>query len=65
MATNQFFEKKGPFPLKEIAKIIGCTDDFLEKNQLKIHGVESLTNASNNDVTFLNSVLSPIANLLG
>ena len=24
MSFNQFFEKKGPFPLKEITRIIGC-----------------------------------------
>ena len=33
MADKQFFEKKGPFPLIEIVKSIGCIDKFNnEKN---------------------------------
>ena len=56
MSTNQFFEKKGPFPLKEIAKIIGCTGDILKNNNFEINSLESLDNASSNDMTFLNSI---------
>jgi len=56
MSTNQFFEKKGPFPLKEIAKNIGCKINFSEGNNLKINSLESLDNASTNDMTFLNSI---------
>tara|TARA_B100001123_G_C15244395_1_gene1000325 strand:- start:459 stop:1460 length:1002 start_codon:yes stop_codon:yes gene_type:complete len=55
MSENQFFEKKGPFPLKEIAKIIGCKDDFSKKNNLEIKSFESLDKASDCDMTFLNS----------
>ena len=32
MSKNQFFEKKGPFPLSEIIKIIGCTGNFSQTN---------------------------------
>ncbi len=55
MSQNQFFEKKGPFPLKEIAKIIGCNDEFSKIDDLKIHSFESLGGASEKDMTFLNS----------
>ncbi len=55
MSDNFFFEKKGPFPLTEIIKIIGLTDKFKNDNSLDIHGLESLTNANKNDMTFLNS----------
>jgi len=56
MSTNQFFEKKGPFPLKEIAKTIGCSVDFSEENNLAIRSLESLDSASKEDMTFLNSI---------
>jgi len=55
MSTNQFFEKKGPFPLAEIAKIIGNNENFSNENNFNIHGVESLIDAGKNDMTFLNS----------
>ena len=55
MSENQFFDKKGPFPLKEIVKTIGYNGNFSIKNDLKIHSFESLDNASNKDMTFLNS----------
>ena len=55
MSENQFFEKKGPFPLSEIIKTIGCGGDFSQKNNFEIRSVESLDNASSNDMTFLNS----------
>jgi len=55
MDSNQFFEKKGPFPLKDIAKIIGCSNSFFEKNNFNINSIEPLDKASNNDLTFLNS----------
>ena len=55
MPTNLFFEKKGPFPLKDIVKTISCNDDFTNVNDMKIHGVESLDSAGINDMTFLNS----------
>ena len=55
MASNQFFQKKGPFPLKEIIRIIGYVDNISKFNDFKIHGFESLDHASKNDMTFLNS----------
>ncbi len=55
MSTNQFFVKKGPFPLKEIINNIGCIGDFSQFNDFVIHGVESLSDATKNDMTFLNS----------
>ena len=55
MATNQFFEKRGPFPLKEIAKAIGCINDISKNHDFKISSFESLDNAGDNDMTFLNS----------
>ena len=55
MSTNQFFEKKGPFPLKEILNIIGYNDKILIKSDFKIHNFESLDKARENDLTFLNS----------
>ena len=55
MSSSQFFAKKGPFPLKEIINNIGCSGDFGQVNDFVIHGVESLTDATKNDMTFLNS----------
>ena len=55
MNVNQFFLKKGPFPLKEIIERIHCNGDFSSANDFSIHGVESLINANKNDITFLNS----------
>ncbi len=55
MSENQFFEKKGPFPLSDIIKIIGCEGDYSKENNLKINSFESLDNASSSDMTFLNS----------
>ena len=55
MSKNQFFEKKGPFPLKELIKVIGYTGNATYENNFKIYGIESLKNAGKNDMTFLNS----------
>ena len=55
MSINQFFEKKGPFPLKEILNTIGYNEDISIKNDFKIHNFESLDKARENDLTFLNS----------
>ena len=55
MSENQFFEKRGPFPLREIIKVIGCSGDFSQENNFEISSFESLDNASTNDMTFLNS----------
>ena len=55
MSINQFFEKKGPFPLSEILNTIGYNEDVSIKNDFKIHNFESLDKARENDLTFLNS----------
>ena len=55
MSINQFFEKKGPFPLREILNTIGYNEDISIKNDFKIHNFESLDKARENDLTFLNS----------
>ena len=55
MSVNQFFVKKGPFPLKEIIKNIHCNGDFSHATDFEIYGVESLSIATKNDMTFLNS----------
>ena len=55
MESSQFFLKKGPFPLKEIIKAIGYNGNFPQREDFEIHGLESLDNANDNDMTFLNS----------
>ena len=55
MVSNQFFVKKGPFPLKELIKTIDCVGDFSKVSNFDIYGVESLVDAKENDMTFLNS----------
>ena len=55
MPENQFFERKGPFPLSEIIKAIGCNGDFSKNNNFEICSFESLDTANRNDMTFLNS----------
>jgi UDP-3-O-[3-hydroxymyristoyl] glucosamine N-acyltransferase len=55
MTKNHFHDIKGPFPLSEIAKAVGFKESISEKNNLTIYGFESLSAATNNDMTFLNS----------
>ena len=55
MSSYEFFVKQGPYPLKEIIKAIGCTNDYSDLKDFEIYGVESLVNAKKNDLTFLNS----------
>tara|TARA_E500000331_G_scaffold354359_1_gene407159 strand:- start:216 stop:1208 length:993 start_codon:yes stop_codon:yes gene_type:complete len=55
MPKNHFFEKKGPFPLKEIIKFIGCKESNSNINNIKVHGFDSLVDAKDSDMTFLNS----------
>ena len=54
MTKNHFYEKKGPYPLKEIIKAIG-SDNKTDNNNIIISGFESLDTATNSDITFLNS----------
>tara|TARA_Y100000590_G_scaffold453638_1_gene599057 strand:- start:290 stop:1285 length:996 start_codon:yes stop_codon:yes gene_type:complete len=56
MTKNHFYEKKGPFLLSDIIKAIGSNENFSSKKNIEIHGLESLKNASDKDITFLNSV---------
>ena len=56
MVLNQFFQKKGPFPLQKIIKIINCMTDFSKINDFEIYSIQSLTTAGKNDMTFLNSI---------
>tara|TARA_Y100000590_G_scaffold360500_1_gene416813 strand:+ start:904 stop:1905 length:1002 start_codon:yes stop_codon:yes gene_type:complete len=55
MVSYQFFSKHGPYPLKKIIKEIDCSSDFSNIKDFKIYGVESLINAKENEMTFLNS----------
>ncbi len=55
MASNEFFERRGPFPLKDIARTIGCNGDFTRILNFEISSFESLDNAGSHDMTFLNS----------
>ena len=50
---NQFFKKKGPFPLKEILKVVDSST--LVTRDYEIHGIQDLFHASKNDITFLHS----------
>ena len=55
MVKNQFFEKKGPFLLKDIIEIIRSTNNPSINNNIKIESFESLNVAGAADLTFLNS----------
>ena len=55
MTKNHFYEKKGPYPLNEIVKTIASDYKLNNKNNIEIHGFESLSNDTINDITFLNS----------
>jgi len=55
MLHNRFFEKKGPFPFENILKEINCTDDYSSFKKIKIQGIDTLVNAQNKEITFLNS----------
>ena len=55
MSKNIFYEKRGPFPIKEVIKVIGFTGSLTEKKNFNINSFESLNNAGINDMTFLNS----------
>jgi len=55
MPKNIFYEKRGPFPIKEIIKVIGFTGSYSDNKNFAINSFESLNNAGINDMTFLNS----------
>jgi UDP-3-O-[3-hydroxymyristoyl] glucosamine N-acyltransferase len=56
MIKNHFYENKGPIPLKTIAKVVGYNNLSSDKENISIENFQSLTEASSNDITFLNSV---------
>jgi len=56
MSKNLFFEKKGPFPLKDITNAIGFNGESSKHKSCHIYGIESLEKADENDITFLNSI---------
>ena len=53
MLNNQFFKKKGPFPLKKILKAVDSSTSL--RTDYEIHGIQDLFHASKNDITFLHS----------
>ena len=55
MTVNQFFLKKGPFSLKELTRTISCKNESSINEDIEIFNIESLSQASKNDITFLNS----------
>ena len=55
MVSNQFFVKQGPFPLKEIIDKINATYEEDNIENFNINGVETITEAKKEDLTFLNS----------
>ena len=42
MPKNHFYDKKGPFPLKEIIKAIGFTGNLSDENNFEICGLNLL-----------------------
>ena len=55
MVLNQFFQKKGPFLLKEIIKTVNCTNGFSKLNNLEIFDIESLSKAEKNNIFALDA----------
>tara|TARA_B100000029_G_scaffold5474_2_gene6064 strand:- start:368 stop:1369 length:1002 start_codon:yes stop_codon:yes gene_type:complete len=55
MAKNQFFKKQGPFSLKELINLVSPSNDLNNIDDKKIFGVENLLEATDKDITFLNS----------
>ena len=53
--SNNFFEKKGPFPVKEIIKNIAYDIISPENKDTDIYDLKPLDQAGKNDITFLNS----------
>ena len=64
MVSYQFFSKHGPYPLKKIIKEIDCSSDFSNIKDFKIYGVESLINAKENEMTFLNYWINDIRKII-
>ena len=56
MTMSQFFEKKGPFLLNDIIKLIKCKSEEVEYVDKKIVNINDLYHAKNNELTFFNSI---------
>ena len=56
MSSEQFFTKRGPFALKDVIKTIQCSEDFSNFENFEVYGIETLDNAKDNEMTFLNSI---------
>tara|TARA_B100000029_G_C17537966_1_gene945591 strand:+ start:605 stop:1606 length:1002 start_codon:yes stop_codon:yes gene_type:complete len=55
MQNNEFFVKQGPFALRDIVKVIDYSSDHSKIKNVQIHGIDSLSGADTNFMTFLNS----------
>ena len=55
MTKTEFFKKQGPFSLKELIKLVSPSNKLNINDDKKIYGVENLSDASDKDITFLNS----------
>ena len=53
---NQFFQKKGPFLLDDIAKLIKCKHELTKFSNKEIVNINDLYYAKNNELTFFNSI---------
>ena len=53
MPINQFFQNKGPFPLKRVLEEV--ESDLLLKDHYVIKDIQNLENASHNEITFLHN----------
>ena len=58
MPANLFFEKKGPFPLKDIVKAISCDEDFSNVNNIDIININGKHPSGN--VSFQINKINPI-----
>ena len=55
MTKNHFYEKKGPYPLNEIVKVISCDSSFINKNNISVVISKQHTLGGNpdNDITMI------------
>jgi len=53
---REFFEKKGPFLLQDIIKLIKCNNIDTNINKKEINNINNLVNAKDNEITFFNSI---------
>ena len=54
MVTNQFFKKKGRFPLKKILDLINLNN--LTQSNYEVYDIKDLVAATKKDITFLSSI---------